>query len=105
MFVMGSIKELTLLVALASSPILLPNTTAQFATPTMKAVVIHEYGVPDVLRYEEIPRPKPKDDQLLIRVIATGVNPVDGMIRSGMFDKEGNRAFPIIFGGDGAGVV
>jgi NADPH:quinone reductase-like Zn-dependent oxidoreductase len=105
MFVMGSIKELTLLVALASSPILLPNTTAQSATPTMKAVVIHEYGGPDVLKYEDIPRPEPKDDQLLIRVIAAGVNPVDGMIRSGMFDREGSRAFPIILGGDVAGVV
>ena len=102
---MGSIKELTLLVALASSPILLPNTTAQSATPTMKAVVIHEYGGPDVLKYEDIPRPEPKDDQLLIRVIAAGVNPVDGMIRSGMFDREGSRAFPIILGGDVAGVV
>jgi NADPH:quinone reductase-like Zn-dependent oxidoreductase len=105
MFVMGSIKELTLLVALASSPILLAKTTAQSATPTMKAVVIHEYGGPDVLKYEDIPRPEPKDDQLLIRVIAAGVNPVDGMIRSGMFDKKGNRAFPIILGGDVAGIV
>src|ERR1051325_7506708 len=105
MFVMGSIEELTLLVALASSPILLANTTAQSATPTMKAVVIHEYGGPDVLKYEDIPRPEPKDDQLLIRVIAAGVNPVDGMIRSGMFDREGSRAFPIILGGDVAGVV
>src|SRR5215475_1734337 len=104
MFVMGSIKELTLLVALASSPILLANTTAQSATPTMKAVVIHEYGGPQVLKYEDIPRPEPKDDQLLIRVIAAGVNPVDGMIRSGMFANE-KRAFPIILGGDVAGVV
>ena len=71
----------------------------------MKAVVIHEYGGPEVLKYEDIPRPEPKDDQLLIRVIAAGVNPVDGMIRSGMFAKEGNRAFPIILGGDVAGVV
>jgi len=73
--------------------------------PTMKAVVIHEYGGPEVLKYEDIPRPEPKDDQLLIRVIAAGVNPVDGLIRSGMFAKEGNRAFPIILGGDVAGVV
>ena len=50
-------------------------------------------------------RPEPKEDQLLIRVIAAGVNPVDALIRSGMFAKEGNRAFPIIPGGDIAGVV
>jgi NADPH:quinone reductase-like Zn-dependent oxidoreductase len=76
---------------------------AQSGKPTMKAIVIHEYGGPEVLKYEDIPRPEPKDDQLLIRVIAAGVNPVDGMIRSGMFN--GNRAFPIILGGDAAGVV
>jgi len=68
----------------------------------MKAVVIHGYGGPEVLKYEDIPRPEPKDDQLLVQVIAAGVNPVDGMIRSGMFAKEGNRAFPIILGGDAA---
>src|SRR5437667_9339456 len=97
-------RELTLLAVLAASPILLAISTAQSA-PTMKAAVIHEYGGPEVLKYEDIPRPEPKDDQLLIRVIAAGVNPVDGMIRSGMFAKEGNRAFPIILGGDVAGVV
>ena len=98
-------RELTLLASVVASPILLANPTAQSATPTMKAVVIHKYGDPEVLKYEDIPRPEPKDDQLLIRVIAAGVNPVDGMIRSGMFAKEGNRVFPIILGGDVAGVV
>src|SRR4029453_16419008 len=98
-------RELTLLAALVASPILLAIPTAQSVTPTMKAVVIREYGGPEVLKYEDIPRPEPNDDQLLVRVIAAGVNPVDGMIRSGMFAKEGNRAFPIILGGDVAGVV
>ncbi len=73
--------------------------------PTMKAVVIHEYGGPEVLKYEDVPQPEPKQDQLRIRVIAAGINPVDGMIRSGMFDKEGHRAFPVILGGDISGVV
>ena len=71
----------------------------------MKAIVIHEYGGPEVLKYEDVSQPEPKQDQLLIRVIAAGVNPVDGMIRSGMFDKKGHRAFPIILGGDISGVV
>src|SRR6266404_6043915 len=102
---MRTARELTLLAALAASPILLAIPTAQSATPTMKAVVIHEYGNPEVLKYEDIPRSEPNDDQLLIRVIAAGVNPVDGMIRSGMLDKEGRRTFPIILGGDVAGVV
>src|SRR5262245_21722003 len=102
---MGIARELTFLAALAASPVLVTTPKAQSATPMMKAIVIHEYGGPEVLKYEDIPRPEPKDDQLLIRVIAAGVNPVDGMIRSGMFAKEGNRAFPIILGGDLAGVV
>ena len=78
---------------------------AQSVEPTMKAIVIHEYGGPEVLKYEDVSRPEPKDDQLLVRVIAAGVNPVDGMIRSGLFAKDGSREFPIILGGDVAGVV
>jgi NADPH:quinone reductase-like Zn-dependent oxidoreductase len=90
---------------LAAAPVFSDFSNAQSSMPTMKAVVIHEYGDPQVLKYEDIPRPQPKDDQLLIRVIAAGVNPVDGMIRSGMFANGSNRAFPIILGGDVAGVV
>src|SRR5437660_7935063 len=97
-------RELTLLAALGASLTLLPTPTAKSATPMMKAVVIHEYGGPDVLKYEHLPRPEPQADQVLVRVIAAGVNPVDGMIRSGMFADE-KRAFPIICGGDVAGVV
>jgi len=78
---------------------------AESGAPTMKAIVIHQYGGPDVLKYEDVPRPEPKDDQLLVRVIAAGVNPVDGMIRSGMFAKGGNGAFPMILGGDIAGII
>jgi len=47
------------------------------AAPLMKAVVYRTYGSPDVLRLEEIPRPVPNDDQLLIRVRAASVNPLD----------------------------
>ena len=36
----------------------------------MKAVVAHEYGAPEVLKSEEVPRPEPKDDEALVRVIA-----------------------------------
>jgi len=71
----------------------------------MKAIVAHEYGGPGVLKYEEVPRPEPKEDQILVRVIAAGVNPVDAMIRSGMFAKYEKDVFPIIPGADIAGVV
>jgi NADPH:quinone reductase-like Zn-dependent oxidoreductase len=77
----------------------------QGAEPTMKAVVIHEYGRPELLKYENVPQPEPKEDQILVRVVAAGVNPVDGMIRSGMFAKHGEGAFPMILGGDIAGII
>jgi NADPH:quinone reductase-like Zn-dependent oxidoreductase len=80
-------------------------TLAQASTPTMKAIAIHEYGGPEVLKYEDVPRPEPKDDQILVRVIAAGVNPVDGLIRSGIFAKYEKAAFPMIPGADIAGVV
>src|SRR5436190_18033950 len=86
----------------------LTSTPACFAEnrpPMMKAIVIHQYGGPEVLRFEEVPRPEPKDDQILVRVMAAGVNPVDGLIRSGMFGKGEGTVFPIILGGDIAGVV
>ena len=41
------------------------------------AIILHEYGGPEILKYEEIQRPEPKDDEILIRVIAAGVNAVD----------------------------
>ena len=102
---MSTLRRLMLTAVAVVAGILNTVLSAQSDTRTMKAVVIHQYGGPEVLKCEDVPRPEPKDDQLLIRVIAAGVNPVDGMIRSGMFDKEGNRSFPIILGGDVAGIV
>ena len=85
--------------------VILPSVLcAQSAKPTMKAIVVHEYGGPEVLKYEDVLRPEAQADQILVRVVAAGVNPVDGMIRSGMFANE-KRPFPIILGGDIAGVV
>src|SRR5438045_5378293 len=72
---------------------------------TMKAIVVQEWGGPEVLQDEDAPRPEPKEDEILVRVIAAGVNPVDGMIRSGMFAKNQKLTSPMIPGGDIAGVV
>jgi NADPH:quinone reductase-like Zn-dependent oxidoreductase len=71
----------------------------------MKAIVVHEYGGPDVLRLEDAPRPEPKEDQVLIRVIATGVNPVDAHVRTGKSAKFFGTTLPFIPGYDIAGIV
>ncbi len=78
---------------------------AQSPKSTMKAVVVHEYGGPEVLKYEDAPRPEAKDNEILIRVIAAGVNPVDGMVRAGMFAKNSKSTFPMVLGYDVAGIV
>src|ERR1700704_486845 len=94
-------RKIALLVAMGCATCAL----AQSAKPTMKAVVVHEYGGPDVLKYEDVPRPEPHDNEILVRVIAAGVNPVDGMIRSGKFAQFFNTKLPLIPGYDIAGVV
>jgi NADPH:quinone reductase-like Zn-dependent oxidoreductase len=71
----------------------------------MKAIVVHEYGGPEVLKYEDVPRPEPKEDQVLVRVIAAGVNPVDALIRSGKYAKFFGTTLPLIPGYDIAGIV
>ena len=79
-----------------------------FAQPlpkTMKAIVAHEYGGPEVLKLEEVPVPNPKDNEILVRVIASGVNPADPLILGGKFAKEFGTHLPLILGYDMAGVV
>jgi len=73
--------------------------------PTMKAVVAHEYGAPDVLKFEEVPRPEPQADEALVRVIASGVNPADPLTLSGKYAKEFGTHLPLIPGYDIAGIV
>src|ERR1700737_3126046 len=78
---------------------------AEYHGPTMKAVVVHEYGGPEVLKYEDAPRPEPKENEALVRVIAAGVNPVDALIRSGKYAKFFGTTLPLIPGYDIAGIV
>jgi len=73
-------------------------------TKTMKAVRIHKYGGPRVLKYEDAPRPEPKEDELLIRVHAAGVNPADWQIRSGKRSKL-KKPFSLILGADVSGAI
>ncbi len=78
---------------------------AQTGKPVMKAVVVNEYGGPEVLKYQDAPRPEPKGDEILVRVMAAAVNPVDSYVRQGMFAKRGLDNRPAIIGYDIAGVV
>src|SRR6202023_2390316 len=72
---------------------------------TMKAIVVHEYGGPEVLKYEDAPRPEPKDDEMLVKVVAAGVNSFDGVLRSGKYAKPKGTQLPWHPGYDIAGVV
>jgi NADPH2:quinone reductase len=68
----------------------------------MRAMVIHRHGGPDELRHEDRPVPRPGDDDLLVEVHATSVNPVDAKIRHG---GGAPRTFPLTLGFDASGVV
>ncbi len=74
------------------------------APATMMAARIHAYGDASALRYEETARPTPGPGELLVRVHAAGVNPVDWKIRRGMF-RTPEAAFPMTLGYDVSGVV
>lgn len=70
----------------------------------MKAVQIYSFGGPDVLRVEELPIPAPGPDEVLIKVEAASVNPVDYKIRSGAFKPDGLQT-PMTLGRDVSGTV
>ncbi len=69
----------------------------------MKAIVVHEFGAPEVLKHEEIPTPKPAAGQVLIRIHAAGVNPYDTYMRAGTYAVK--PPLPYTPGSDGAGIV
>ncbi|MFN2598727.1 MAG: NADPH:quinone reductase [Pyrinomonadaceae bacterium] len=69
----------------------------------MKAIRVHEFGEPDVMRLEEVGDPKPAATQVVVRVRAAGVNPVDAYIRSGAYARK--PELPYTPGSDAAGTV
>jgi NADPH:quinone reductase-like Zn-dependent oxidoreductase len=71
----------------------------------MKAVCIYSYGGPGVLVYENAPRPHPGDGEVLVRVHAAGINPVDWKIREGHLKEMLHHTLPLILGWDVSGVV
>jgi NADPH:quinone reductase len=69
----------------------------------MKAIRVNEFGGPDVMKVQEMPDPKPDRGQVLLRVKAAGVNPVDTYIRAGLYARK--PTLPYTPGTDAAGVV
>jgi len=71
----------------------------------MKAIVVHEYGGPEVLKFEDYPDPVPGSDEVLVRVAATSVNPIDYKRRAGLTKDFYPMTFPGLIGVDIAGTV
>lgn len=72
---------------------------------TMKAVRIRSFGGPEVLELADVEKPQPKDDEVLIRVRAASVNPVDYKIRSGTYPVVKQDQLPKVLGRDVAGEI
>ena len=72
---------------------------------TMKAVCIYSYGGPEVLVYEDAPRPHQGTGEVLVRVHAAGINPVDWKIREGHLKEMLKHTLPLVLGWDLSGVV
>lgn len=70
---------------------------------TMQAMRIHSFGGPDVLELDEVPRPEPERDEVLVRIKAASVNPVDYKIRSGQFPTS--EQLPMVLGRDISGTI
>jgi len=69
----------------------------------MKAILVREFGGPEVLKLEEVPTPKPAAGQVLVRIHVAVVNPYDTYMRAGTYARK--PALPYTPGSDGAGVV
>lgn len=71
----------------------------------MEAIRIHQFGTPDVLRDDDVERPEPGAGDLLVRVKAASVNPVDAKMRSGSYPTPREEDLPVILGRDLSGAV
>jgi NADPH2:quinone reductase len=69
----------------------------------MKAIRVEEFGGPEVMKLVEVPQPRPEAGQVLVRIHAAGVNPVETYIRAGTYPRK--PALPFTPGNDGAGVI
>lgn len=74
-------------------------------TSMMRAIQVHRYGGPEELKLEEQPRPTPQASEVLLRVYAAGVNPIDWKIRQGLMQGPQPVTFPYTPGIEAAGTV
>jgi NADPH:quinone reductase-like Zn-dependent oxidoreductase len=102
---MEASQRLAVVVSVAALLVPLASSSRAGEKPMMKAVVAHEYGPPEVLKIEEAPRPEPSEDEALVRVIASSVNPADPLTLNGKYAREFGTHLPLIPGYDIAGVV
>jgi NADPH:quinone reductase-like Zn-dependent oxidoreductase len=75
------------------------------STTMMQAIHLYDYGGPELLKLEEAPRSEPQPGEVLVRMRAAGVNPVDWKMRSGMYKAYMPLTFPWTPGLEGAGVI
>jgi len=103
----SSLSRLALLGALTAGVLIgfASHAVAAGQSATMKAVRIHDYGDASKLVFEDAPKPSPAKGELLVKVKAAGVNPVDWKIRSGMFRGGLDFTMPATLGFDVAGEV
>jgi NADPH:quinone reductase-like Zn-dependent oxidoreductase len=71
----------------------------------MKGISVAEFGAPDVMKLADVPKPEPKDGEVLVKVYAAGINPVETYKRAGTYAKHLLPALPFTPGADGAGIV
>src|ERR1700757_4454326 len=80
-----------------------PHADEEQSHSTMMAWRVHEFGPPNIMRFERVPRPEPGPGEILVKVEAAGVGPWDGWIRAGRSALP--QPLPLTLGSDLAGEV
>jgi NADPH2:quinone reductase len=91
------------LIAASSLKMTVGEVISVFRETKMKAIRVREFGGPEVMRVEDVPDPKPSKGEVVVRIHAAGVNPVDAYIRTGTYARK--PPLPYTPGSDGGGVV
>jgi len=82
---------------------IVPQANEEQTHPTMMAWRVHQFGSPEVMKFERVPRPEPDPGEVLVKVAAAGVGPWDGWIRSGKSALP--QPLPLTLGSDISGQI